>query len=53
MSVDALENLKKAIVEYDSKRAASWARKAVQGKFRQMNSSSLYCVKGGKRLPAF
>ena len=30
MSVSALENLKKAIMEYDSEQAASWARKAVQ-----------------------
>ena len=30
MSIDTLENLKKAIMEYDSKGAATWARKAVE-----------------------
>ena len=32
MSIEVLENLKKAIVEYDSEGAASLARKAVQKK---------------------
>ena len=32
MSVDTLENLKKAIVEYDSEGAVGWASKAVQEK---------------------
>jgi len=32
MDTEALENLKKAIVEYDSKGAASWAEKTVQEK---------------------
>ena len=30
MNVEILENLKKAIIEYDSEGAASWAKKAVQ-----------------------
>jgi corrinoid protein of di/trimethylamine methyltransferase len=32
MSVEVLENLKKAIIEYDGEAAASWAKKAVEGK---------------------
>ncbi len=32
MSVDIIENLKKAILEYDSEAAANWARQAVQEK---------------------
>jgi len=32
MSTDVLENLKKAIVEYDSEEAANWARRAIQEK---------------------
>ncbi len=32
MSIEALENLKKAIIQYDSQGALSWARKAIQGK---------------------
>lgn len=32
MSVEVLKNLKKAIIEYDGEVAASWARKAVEGK---------------------
>ena len=32
MSVEIIENLKKAILEYDSEAAANWARKAVQEK---------------------
>jgi len=32
MSVEIIENLKKAILEYDSEGAANWARKAVQEK---------------------
>ena len=32
MSTEVLENLKKAIVDYDSEEAANWARKAIQEK---------------------
>ena len=32
MSIEVLENLKKAIMEYDSEGAANWARKAVEEK---------------------
>jgi len=32
MSTEVLENLKKAIVEYDSEEAANWARRAIQEK---------------------
>ena len=32
MSIEVLENLKKAIMEYDSQGAANWARKAVEEK---------------------
>lgn len=32
MSIEVLENLKKAILEYDSEEAANWARKAVEEK---------------------
>jgi len=32
MSAEVLENLKKAVIEYDGEAAASWARKAIQGK---------------------
>jgi len=32
MSVEVLENLRKAVVEYDGEAAASWARKAVEEK---------------------
>ena len=32
MAVEILENLKRAVVEYDTEAAASWARKAVEEK---------------------
>ena len=32
MSVEVLENLRKAIIEYDGEAAANWARKTVEGK---------------------
>ena len=32
MSTDVLENLKKAIIEYDSEEAANWTRRAIQEK---------------------
>jgi corrinoid protein of di/trimethylamine methyltransferase len=32
MSAEVLENLKKAVIEYDGETAANWARKAIQGK---------------------
>jgi len=42
MNVEVLENLKKAVIEYDGEAAASWARRAVQEKIDPIVIGTVY-----------